>query len=212
MPSLFKKSEPEVIEVEATDLQSDGRTSLGKGRATPTRKEARNARKTPAGRRAAAAARPGGKPGDPKDARRAMRDARRQKASEYRAAMNSGDISKLPARERAPERILTRDFVDTRRNLGPVLLAVIVVAYFIGLAPSSATRAVSFYLLPLSLLGIVVDCVYVGRKAQKAVLERYPNSTVKVKAYAAQRAVLPARWRQPRPRPNLTVARWIPRG
>jgi hypothetical protein len=211
MPSLFKKQEPEVIEVEATEVQPGGRTSAGKGRATPTRQESRNARKTPAGRRAAAA-RPGGKPGDPKDARRAVRDARRQKSAEYRAAMNSGDISKLPARERAPERIMARDLVDTRRNLGPVLLAVIVVAYVVGLAPSSATRAISFYLLPVSLVVIIVDCVVVGRKAQKAVLERYPNSTVKVKAYAAQRAVLPARWRQPRPRPNLTIARWIPRG
>jgi hypothetical protein len=212
MPSLFKKQESEVIEVEATDVAPNGRAGAGKGRATPTRREAREARRSPSGRRAASAARPGGKPGDPKAAKRAMRDARRQKAAEYRAAMNSGDISKLPARERAPERIMARDLVDTRRNLGPVLLAVIVVAYFIGLAPSTATRAVSFYLLPLALLGIIVDCVIVGRKAQRAVLERYPNSTVKVKAYSAQRAVLPARWRQPRPRPSLTVARWIPRG
>ncbi len=201
MPSLFKKQESEVIEVEATDIKANG-----KGRATPTRKDARDARRSPSSYRGSSS-----RPGDPKASKKAVRDARRQKSSEYRRAMNSGDVSKLPARERAPERIVARDYVDTRRNFAPVLLAVIVLAYFVGLVPSAATRIVSFYILPLALLGIVVDCVYVGRKAQRAVLERHPASAVKVKAYAAQRAVLPARWRQPRPRPQIKVARWIPR-
>jgi hypothetical protein len=140
-----------------------------------------------------------------------MREARRARAAEYRAAMNSGDVSKLPAKERAPERIMARDIVDQRRNLGPPLLAVIVIAYVVGLAPSTATRAASFYLLPLCLIAIIVDSVLVSRKVTREVSARYPNSTVKVKAYSAQRAVIPARWRQPRPRPNLQVARWIPR-
>ena len=202
MPSLIKKQEPEVIEVEATDIKPNG-----KGRATPTRRDARDARRSPSSYRGASSARAG----DTKWSKKAMRDARRQKAAEYRRAMNSGDISKLPARERAPERVLARDLVDTRKNFAPVLLAVIVVAYFIGLVPSAATKVVSFYILPLALLGIILDCVYVGRKAQRAVLVKYPASSVKVKAYAAQRCVLPARWRQPRPRPQITVARWIPR-
>jgi hypothetical protein len=140
-----------------------------------------------------------------------MRDARRSRAAEYRAAMNSGDISKLPAKERAPERIMARDIVDQRRNLGPPLLAVIVAAYIVGLAPSPATRAASFYLLPLCLIAIIIDSVLLSRKVTREVSARYPNSTVKVKAYSAQRGILPARWRQPRPRPNVQVARWIQR-
>src|SRR5664280_1841219 len=118
MPSLFKK--PAAPVEDKPDLVKNN----GKGRATPTRKAAQAARRSPSARRPAT--RPGAKPGDPKAAKQAMRDARRAKAAEYRAAMNSGDVSKLPARERVPERIMARDIVDQRRNLGPVLLGVIV--------------------------------------------------------------------------------------
>jgi hypothetical protein len=156
--------------------------------------------------------RAGAKPNDPKAARIAMREARREKAAEYRKAMNSGDLSKLPARERVPERVMARDIVDQRRNLGPLLLGVIVLAYFFGLAPVGSLKVAAFYLLPLCLVGIVLDSVVVARRATRQIREKYPNSTVKVKGYVGQRALMPARWRQPRPKPGLKIGRWIPRG
>ena len=136
---------------------------------------------------------------------------RRQKAAEYRAAMNSGDVSKLPARERVPERIMARDIVDQRRNLGPVLLGIIVVAYFLGIAPVSGLKVVAFYLLPICLIGIVADTIIAARGVSRKIAEKYPNSTVKVKGYVGQRALMPARWRQPRPRPGIEIGRWLPK-
>ncbi len=204
MPSLFKKQAPPV------DPKPDLIKSNGKGRATPTRKQAQAARRgSPAVRRVTS--RPGAKPGDPKAAKQVLRDARRAKAAEYRAAMNSGDISRLPARERVPERVMARDIVDQRRNLGPLLLSVIVVAYFVGLAPVTILRAIAFYALPLCLIAIVADSIFVARLVSRKIAEKYPNSTVKLKGYVGQRALMPARWRQPRPRPSIVVGRWIPR-
>ncbi len=203
MPSLRKKPAPPPVEPDKFEKVN------GKGRATPTRKEAQATRRSGPARRAAS--RSGAKPNDPKAARKAMSEARRAKAAEYRKAMNSGDISKLPARERAPERVMARDIVDQRRNLGPLLLGVIVVAYFLGLAPVSGLKVVAFYLLPLCLIGIVTDSIIVARKVGRQVAEKYPNSTVKVKGYVGQRALMPARWRQPRPRPGIEIGRWIPR-
>lgn len=202
MPSLFKKPTPEVPATPA--LVKDG----GKGRATPTRKEAQAARRSPGSR---PSARPGAKPGDPKAAKKAMQAARRAKAAEYRAGMNSGDVSRLPARERVAERVLARDIVDQRRNLGPLLLGAIVVAYFIGLAPVGGLKAVAVILLPVCMIGIVLDSIIVARTVSRQIAERYPNSRVKVKAYVGQRALMPARWRQPRPRPNIVVGRWFPK-
>jgi hypothetical protein len=205
MPSLFKKPAPPVVELDKELLRPNA-----KGRPTPTRKEAEAARRGTPTRRGSA--RPStGKPGDPKAAKIAMREARRAKAAEYRAAMNSGDIKKLPARERVPERVLARDIVDQRKNFGPLFLLVVVFAYFLGLAPSTGVKLAAFYLLPLSLIGIVADSIFVGRKVTREVRERYPNSTVKLKGYVGQRALMPARWRQPRPRPDIVVGRWIPR-
>lgn len=204
MPSLRKKPAPVPVEPDKFEKVN------GKGRATPTRKEAQATRRS--GSTSRASGRPGAKSNDPKSARKAMAEARRAKAAEYRRAMNSGDVSKLPARERVPERVMARDLVDQRRNLGPLLLAVIVVAYFLGLAPVSGLKVVAFYLLPLCLIGIVADSIAAARKVNRLVREKYPNSTVKVKGYVGQRALMPARWRQPRPRPGIVIGRWIPRG
>lgn len=206
MPSLFKK--PTAVVDTAPGTAPDLVKADGKGRATPKRSEAQAARRSPGSR---TVSRPAGKPGDPKSAKKAMQAARRAKAAEYRAAMNSGDISKLPARERVAERVLARDIVDQRRNLGPVFLALIVVAYFIGIAPVPAVKAAAFYILPLCVVGIVADIVVVSRSVSRQVAEKYPNSKVKVKVYVGQRAVMPARWRQPRPRPNIIVGRWFPK-
>jgi hypothetical protein len=205
MPSLRKKPAPPPVEPDPLEKLH------GKGRATPTRAEARASRGS-SSRTRRTATRPGAKPNDPKAAKVAMREARREKAAEYRRAMNSGDISKLPPRERVPERIMARDVVDQRRNLGPLLLGVILVSYLAGLAPVSGIRIAAFYLLPLCLIGIVGDSIFVARKATRVIREKYPNSTVKVKGYVGQRALMPARWRQPKPRPGIKVGRWIPRG
>jgi hypothetical protein len=202
MPSLFKK--PTTETVAEPDLVKEG----GKGKATPTRKEAQAARRAPGSRPASG---PGVKSGDPKSAKKAMQLARRQKAADYRAAMNSGDISKLPARERVAERVMARDIVDQRRNLGPLLLGVIVLAYFIGIAPIPALKAAAFYLLPICLIGIVADSIFAARSVSAQIRDKYPNSTVKVKGYVGQRALLPARWRQPRPRPGIEIGRWLPK-
>jgi hypothetical protein len=202
MPSLFKKPTAD------TEIEPEPVREGAKGKATPTRKEAQAARRAPGSR---PASRPGVKAGDPKSAKKAMQAQRRAKAAEYRAAMNSGDISKLPPRERAPERVMARDIVDQRRNLGPPLLALIVIAYFLGLAPSSGLKFVALWLLPICLIGIVADSIFMARSVTRQIREKYPNSTVKVKGYVGQRAILPARWRQPRPRPGIEIGRWLPR-
>src|ERR1700760_1267016 len=156
MPSLRKKPVPPPVEPEPEEKVH------GKGRATPTRAEAR-APGGSSGRRTVTRA--GGKPNDPKAARAAMRDARREKAAEYRKAMNSGDLSKLPARERVPERVMARDYVDQRRNLGPLLLGVLLLSYLLGLAPVAGIRFAAFLLLPICLVAIVADSIFVARRA-----------------------------------------------
>ena len=169
----------------------------GKGRATPSRKEAEAARRN----------RPAARSGDAKQARQQARDERRQKSQAYREAMLSGDVSRLPPRERAPERVLARDIVDRRRNLGPVFLLLLILNFASSLA-SVQIRILFTYLLMLGLLAFVLDSVLLSRRVTNAVRERYPDSRTPVKVYSIQRALLPGRFRMPRPR--VEVAGWSP--
>jgi hypothetical protein len=164
----------------------------GKGRPTPKRSDARAARgKSGAGSRA---------PASRKEARDRSRTERRTQSQSYRSAMLSGDIAKLPPRERAPERILARDVVDSRFNVGPMFLAVAALYFIGGLIRVDYVRAVVTVLMIAGILCVIVDSVFLAFLVTRRVHERYPDSTAKIRLYAAQRALLPRRWRLPRPR------------
>jgi hypothetical protein len=170
----------------------DGRPAqAAKGRPTPKRSEARAARGRPGS---------GPAPRNSKGARAGTRNERRRQSQEYRAAMMSGDVAKLPPRERAPERILARDYIDARRNVGPFFLLTAAVYFVGGLVPNGLVRVIAAYLMLAGILAVVVDSIILSRQVMKRVREAYPDSTLKVRAYAVQRALMPRRWRLPRPR------------
>jgi hypothetical protein len=195
MALLRKKTPAAPPEPEKPVLVKPG----GKGRATPSRKEAEAARRN----------RPASRSGDPKVAKQQAREERRQKSQAYREAMLSGDVSRLPPRERAPERVLARDIVDRRRNFGPVFLFLLLLNLVGGFSRSLEVRAALTYLLMLGLLVFIADSVLLIRKVTAAVAERHAGSRVPVKAYSVQRALLPGRFRMPRSR--VEVAGWLPK-
>lgn len=171
---------------------ADPRFTAGKGRPTPKRSQARAARARGTGGVRA--------PANTREGRKQARQERRRQSQEYRAAMASGDVSRLPPRERAPERVLARDFVDTRINVGPYFLIAAALYFVGGLVPNPYVRIAATYLMLVGIVAVVVDSLVLARQVSRRVAEKYPDSRVKVRAYAAQRALLPRRWRLPRPR------------
>jgi hypothetical protein len=194
--------EPEVLDQfdDGVDQFDDGAVgagdAAGKGRPTPKRSQARAAR--PKGSSSLSS---GGRTGARGGARGGSgRDARRRSTSQYRASMQSTDVSKLPAREQVPERVLARDFVDTRRNIGPLFLVAAGV-YFLGVVvPSSGVRLITTVVMLAGMIAVVGDSLLLSVLVTRRVEQAYPGSRVRVRAYAAQRALLPRRWRLPKPR------------
>jgi hypothetical protein len=193
MALLKRRSAAETTPAPAEDADADAPPTAGKGRPTPKRSQARAARAR--GGSGASAT-----PANKKEARTQSRAERRRKTAEYRAAMLSGDVSKLPERERAPERVLARDFVDSRINVGPFFLLVAAVYFVGGVIPNTYVRLVATYLMLVGILAVVIDSIVLARQVTARVAEKHPNSRLRVRGYAAQRALLPRRWRMPRPR------------
>jgi hypothetical protein len=48
------------------------------------------------------------------------------------------------------------------------------------------------------LLAVIADSIWLGHKVTKAIAAQGLDTRVKVRAYSAQRALLPRRWRMPR--------------
>jgi hypothetical protein len=161
----------------------------GKGRPTPKRADARTGRTITY--KASS---------NPKAIRRSSSLEKRGQAQQYRMAMRSGDVNRMPPRERTPERVLARDIVDSRRNIGPIFLVLALLYFMSPITQSTLVILAAQFLMLAGLIAVVADSVYIGRKVTKAILEQGLDPRVKVRAYAAQRALLPRRWRMPRSR------------
>lgn len=165
----------------------------GKGRPTPKRREAQQARRVPV-------AAPTSRWAAYK-ARRAEVGAERQV---MRAALRSGDDRHLPARDRGPARSLVRDIVDSRRNSGGLLLLALLVSLATSGDRSPAVSSAVFLAFVFSIVVVAVDMTLLGRRVRRTVRERFgERESTGVAGYAAMRALQFRRWRLPPPKVRI---------
>jgi len=200
-------------DVEATIDSASGtraaRATAPKGRPTPKRDSSRRRGPiAPAPMTTAEARRRRKELRGPKlsrDERREDKVAKRAAMSERRERMMAGDDAYLLPRDKGPVRALARDIVDARRVsvLGLFMPAALGLIFIMLAVPQ-----VQYYISPamLILMGImIVDGLFLGRKVNRLVDEKYPDHTEggwKLGFYAASRASQLRRMRAPRPRVN----------
>lgn len=95
--------------------------SSGKGRPTPSRKEAEAARKQNIRF-----------PKDPKAAKAAAKERDRESRMRQREGMRSGDPRYLPARDQGAARAFARDYVDSRFTMAEIFIFVAVLVLVLG--------------------------------------------------------------------------------
>jgi len=162
----------------------------GKGRPTPTRREAEQARKV----------RLGAMPTDPKERRKAERSARSQSYQRQRDAMRTGDSRYYPPRDQGPARAFVRDYVDGRLRLLEFLMPLVVVAWLtLILRSTSLYIYASFGMELIVVLGIVLG-VILNIRVKRAVRAKFGDEHVRGTGfYAFSRAAMPRFLRQPKP-------------
>jgi hypothetical protein len=161
----------------------------GKGRPTPSRKEAEAAAKamakTPRTRKEQAAA---------------ERLARSASGREVRAGMKSGDERYLLARDRGPVRRFVRDFVDTRWSLVELMIPVLIVSMVLGYSGSTGARSFSSLLLLMMFIIVVVEMVGLRFRIRREITKRFPGESLKgITYYAVIRAMQVRFLRLPKP-------------
>ncbi|HEV7208729.1 MAG TPA: DUF3043 domain-containing protein [Mycobacteriales bacterium] len=171
----------------ADDLASVEARAGAKGKVTPRRTDARAARaatrkkSVPKGRKEAAA-------------------RRREILRETKQAMQSTDVSKLPANERVPELVYVRDLVDSRFHPAEAVIWVMVLVFLLGAVPVYGIQLLANLFGLAFLLASLLATWLRSAAIQKTVLVRYPRSAQRVRFYAARRMLSPRRFRRPVPR------------
>lgn len=143
-----------------------------------------------------------------KEYKRKNREENRERNREIQERMQAGDERFLLERDKGEERRFVRDWVDSRRQLNnwvmPLMLVLLVVMllgnFFPVLANILSLLALVFFLV------FLIEGVMIGRGANQATRERFPETTKTgfgLGMYAYSRASQPRRWRSPKPQVPL---------
>ena len=187
-------TDTDVVEPETAET-----VNLGKGRATPKRRDAQGKRgpvSAPRTRKEAIA-RQRQLVKEQKVASKAPVKAR--SVAEQRAALKRGDADALPRRDQGPTRKIARDYVDSKRMISnyllwlfPIMLLPIVVSALAGLQA----------LVLVALVVLLIEWYIVGKRIRALAVERHGKADggpMTIGFYAGSRAYLPRRWRLPAP-------------
>jgi hypothetical protein len=184
---LFRrKSESAVVD---ETPQKEG----GKGRPTPSRKEAEAARmarvRTPRTRKQQAAA---------------SRSARFESSQKLREAMKTGDERYLPARDKGPLRRFTRDYVDTRFTLAELLLPLLVITMVLGYTGNTSLAVFANGFMLLILLATALNLVWLRFSLRRQLRKRFPEASYRgLTYYAIVRAIQLRFLRMPKPQVRI---------
>lgn len=180
---------------QTADVSTDAATAAGgKGRATPTRREAEAARKERA------------KPQqDRRSAARAQRGTTSADRARAREAMARGDERYMLARDRGPVRKFARDYVNSKLTVGQYMLPAVIVFLLLSLVLGRASTAsireytiIAFYVF---ILYVAVNTILLTVRLKRIAASRFPEESVQgIGFYGAMRALQVRRLRQPKPK------------
>ena len=164
--------------------------AAGKGRPTPSRKEAEAANQRPlvAGR------------GD-KAATKAQRDRQREARERARVGMMQGDERFLTPRDKGPQRRYVRDFVDARTTIGEFLIPMMGIVLVLTFIPDRTVQVLSVFVIWGFLVVAVLDAVFLGMQLKKRLTNKFGEENVQpgYRWYAAMRGMQMRVLRMPKP-------------
>lgn len=173
------------------DERADGKGSAdSKGRATPSRREAEQARKKQMKM-----------PMTRKEQSKRERSARDDLRRKQQAALRTGDEKHLPARERGPVRRFLRDYVDRRWNVAEFMLPILVVILVLSYIGQPWSLYMVTFLWTFTIIGVVLDTFLLLRGIKRELAARGfdPDQTSGSRFYALLRSTQLRRFRLPKP-------------
>jgi len=166
---LFRRNKPDAAAEPAAPVKEGG-----KGRPTPTRKEAE------------AAARERAKvPRTRKEQVRKQREVRAESSRKVRQAMKSGDERYFLPRDQGPVRRFIRDFVDSRFGVTEMVIPLLIATMVLGYSGNDRLAGIGNTLLLGTILLLILDLVTMRFRLRRQLAIRFPDEPVKGTTYYA---------------------------
>lgn len=164
---------------------------VGKGRATPSRRDRELANKRPL-------------VSDPRATKQARVRMRAQQ-NRTRAGIAAGDERYLPERDKGPQRRFVRDYVDARFSVGELLLPVLILSLVATLVPVDVIQTNAIFVVWVLVIITVVDCIILGTLLKKRMTAKFGADRLQpgYRWYATMRAVQFRLLRMPKPQVKL---------
>lgn len=181
-------ADPSTETVAETAARLAAGAPVGKGQATPRRKEQEAARKRPL------------VPDDRKLAAKQARTKAAEARDRARIGMATGEEKFLPQRERGPQKRYARDYVDARFSVGEFMIPVMFGVILLTLLPNPYLQTYGIFALWAFFLVAVVDCVVLVFVLTRKIEAKFGQGKAeKVRWYAAMRALQMRPMRLPKP-------------
>jgi hypothetical protein len=191
---LFRRSKTDTPATTADESSKPG----GKGRPTPTRREAEAAAKararTPRSRKELAAA---------------QRAGRAESSQKMRAAMKSGDERYFPARDQGPVRRFVRDFVDSRFSFIELMVPLLIVTMVLGYSGNAELAAIGNTVLMGTILLVIGDMLWLRFRLRRELARRFPDEPLKGTTYYAVTRALQMKFMR-MPKAQVKIGQQLP--
>lgn len=181
-----KSPAPQVVEPESPVNET------GKGRPTPSRKEAEAARKARLKQ-----------PRSRKEINAANRAQRSEQGDKMRQAMKTGDERYLPLRDKGPVKRFIRDWIDARFTFAEIVLPVLIIALVVPYI--SLELAMYSQLFTLVVMAtVIINLIALRFLLRKELKRRFPDNDLKgTTYYAIMRSIQIRPLRLPKPQVKI---------
>ncbi|MBC9957581.1 DUF3043 domain-containing protein [Yimella sp. cx-51] len=180
--------EPTVENFEVEETTAVPGVPQKKGRPTPKRRDQEAARRQPL------------VPADRDAAKKQAKQEARAQRLKSREAFARGDENALPKRDRGPIKRFIRDTVDSRWNIGEILLPLMLIVLVMTVVPNRSFQMGALVLVWVVIAVGVIDCVLLWRRLKKQIRARFNEDPPKgSRSYAIMRAFQMRLSRMPKP-------------
>src|SRR5688572_7497054 len=170
----------------------------GKGRPTPSRKEAEAAAKARAK-----------VPRTRREQMKAQRGARAESSKTVRQGMKDGDERYMMARDKGPVRRFIRDFVDSRFSFVELMVPLLIVTLLLGYSGSPYLVGVGNTVLLGTVLLVVLDLLLMRFRLRRELGRRFPDEPTKGTTYYAVMRALQMKFMR-MPKAKVKIGQTLP--